>query len=84
MIQSSAKSGQLVRVRVRVPAGDAGKFSSPELTICADSYSVFVPPRVTAVARKRPRSSVKSAGGRLHLKTHDPTKSEWADYAIQT
>ena len=27
-------------------------------------------PRVTAVARKRPRSFYKSAGGRLHLNTH--------------
>ena len=35
---------------VRVPdscsntAGAAGEFSSPELTLCADSYSVSVPP----------------------------------------
>ena len=29
-------------------------FFSPELYFCADSYSVSVPPRVTAVARKRP------------------------------
>ena len=35
----------------------ARDFSSPELTFCADSsYSVSVPPRVTALARKRPRS----------------------------
>ena len=32
------------RLRVRVPAGAAGAFSSPESTFCADSYSVFVPP----------------------------------------
>ena len=32
------------RLRVRNPAGEAGKFSSPELTLCADSYSVSVPP----------------------------------------
>ena len=30
------------RLRVRIPAGAAGEFSSPELTLCADSYSVFV------------------------------------------
>ena len=35
-----------------------------------DSYSVFVPPCVTAVARGRPRSSARSAGGRLHLNAH--------------
>ena len=32
------------RLRVRVPAGAAGEFSSPELTVCAGSYSVSVPP----------------------------------------
>ena len=68
------------RLRVRIPAGAAGEFSSPELTLSAVSYSVSVPPphptplhpRVTAVARKRPRSAAKSAGGRLHLNTHTP------------
>ena len=46
------------RLRVRLPAGAAAYFffPSPELTLCADSHSVSVPPRVTAVARKRPRS----------------------------
>ena len=33
------------RLRVRVPAGAVGEFSSPELTFCADSYSVSFPPR---------------------------------------
>ena len=39
------KSAGLVidRWRVRIPAGAAGEFSSPELTLCADSYSVSVP-----------------------------------------
>ena len=32
------------RLRVRIPAGAAGKFSSLEFTLCADSYSVSVPP----------------------------------------
>ena len=32
------------RLRVRIPAGAAGEFSSPELTLCVDSYSVSVPP----------------------------------------
>ena len=29
---------------LRFPAGAFGEFSSPELTFCADSYSVSVPP----------------------------------------
>ena len=32
------------RLRVRIPAEAAGEFSSPELTLCADSYSVSVLP----------------------------------------
>ena len=42
-----SKSAGLVieRLRVRIPAGAAREFSSPELTFFgADSYSVFVPP----------------------------------------
>ena len=42
------------RLRVRIPAGETEEFSSPELTLCADSYSVSVPPRVTAALRKDP------------------------------
>ena len=40
------KSAELVieRLRVRIPAGAAGEFSSLELTLCADSYPVSVPP----------------------------------------
>ena len=34
----------IVRLRVRIPAEAAGEFSSPESTLCADSYSVSVPP----------------------------------------
>ena len=39
------KSAGLVieRLRVPIPAGAAGEFSSPESTLCADSYSVSVP-----------------------------------------
>ena len=70
------------RLRVRVRAGAAGEFSSPELTFCADSYSVFVPPPVLPQTWhvKDPGLSAKSAGGRLHLNSYtlDPTKSEWA------
>ena len=61
------------KLRVRIPAEAVGDFSSPESTLCADSNSVSRSiPRVTAVARKDPGHSAKSAGGRLHLKTHTP------------
>ena len=62
------------RLQIRIPTGAAGEFSSPGLTLCADSYSVSVPshPRVTAMARNRPRSFCQSAGDRLHLNTHTP------------
>ena len=33
-------------------------------------------PHVTAVARKRPRHSAKSAGGRLHLNMHTPLSQQ--------
>ena len=44
--QLVSKSAQLMieRLRVRIPAEVVGEFSSPELTFCADSYSVSVPP----------------------------------------
>ena len=82
---------QLVERRSRVPkawglmpAGAAGEFSSPELTFCADSYSVSLSPRVTAVARKRPRKFCQKCKCQVspkHAYTLDPKKSEWADYA---
>ena len=31
------------RLRVRIPAEAVGVFSSPDLTLCADPYSVSVP-----------------------------------------
>ena len=55
------------RLRVRIPPGE---FSSPELTLCADSHSVSVPPPQCHV--KDPGHSAKSAGGRLHLNTPTP------------
>ena len=56
------------RSRVRIPAGAAGEFSSPGSTFCTDSYFGIRPtPRVTAVARKNPCHSAKSAGGKLPL-----------------
>ena len=58
------------RLRVQGLAGVSGEFSSPDLTLCADCFSASVPPRVTAVARKRPGHSTKSVGDRLHLNNH--------------
>ena len=50
----TGEQGKLVRrvpdlwskgLRFWIPAGAVGEFSSPELTLCADSYSVSVPPQ---------------------------------------
>ena len=61
------------RLRVRILAGAAGEVSSPQLTLCVDSYSVSVPPPVlTQWHVKDPGHSAKSAGGRLHLLMHTP------------
>ena len=70
------------------PAGAAEEFSSPESTLCADSYSVSVPHPVSPQWHVKDFGhSAKSAGGSLHLNTHTsfyPTKSEWVDYvAVQ-
>ena len=62
-----------VRLRVRIPAGAAGEFSSPESTLCADPYSVSVPSPVLPLWHVKDLGySAKRAGGRLHLKTHTP------------
>ena len=71
------------RLQVRIPAGAAEEFSSLELTLCADSYLVSVPPSSPSVLRqwhvKDPGHSAKSAGGRLHLDTHTPlTQRSWS------
>ena len=54
------------RLRVLIPAGAAGEFSSSELIFCVDSHLVSVPPHVITVARKDCGHSSKSANGRLH------------------
>ena len=72
------------RWRAGYPAGPAGEFYSPELTLCADSYLVFVPFRVTAVACKISRSFCQKCTSQVTPKyahTFAPKKSEWADYA---
>ena len=58
------------RLRIRVPAGGGGSFSSPELTFCVDYYSMSAPPVLSQWHVKDPDHSAKSAGGRLHLNTH--------------
>ena len=61
------------RLRVRILAAAAGEFSSPESTLCADSFSVSVPPPVLLQWHvKDPGHSAKSAGGRLHVNTRTP------------
>ena len=66
-------------LRVRMPTGAAGELFSPELTSCADSYSVSFSPLVIAMARERPRYSAKSAGSKFHLNTHTPlTQRSWS------
>ena len=71
-------------MRVRIPARAAGEFSSPESTLCADSYSGPFHPRVTAVASIRPRSFCQKCTWQVtpkHAYTLAQSKSEWADYA---
>ena len=59
------------RLRVRILAEVAGEFSSPESTLCADSYLVSVPPLVLLQWHiKDPNHSAKSADGTLHLNMH--------------
>ena len=80
---SPLRAGLVIsRLRTRFSAGVAGECSYPELTFCADSYSVFVPPQVTAAAHKRPRSFCEKCKWQValnHAHTLDPTKSEWAN-----
>ena len=61
------------RLRVQIPAGTAGEFSSPELTLYANAYSVSVPPLLLPQWHvKDPGYSARSAGGRSHLNTNTP------------
>ena len=68
---SSVGGGE--RSRVRIPAGAAGEFSSPESTFYADSYfGIRSTPVLPQYHVKDPGHSAKSAGGRLQLNTHTP------------
>ena len=76
-------SAELVteRLRVRIPAGAAGEFSSPELSLCWLLFGVLSFPVLPQWHVQDPRHSANSVDGRLHAYTIDPTKPEWADYA---
>ena len=54
------------RLRVRIPAGAAGEFSSPELTFL---FGVSSTPLLPQWHVKDPGHSAKRASGRLHLNT---------------
>ena len=58
------------RLRVRIPASAAGEFSSPELTLCADSYLCPFHPVLPQWHVKDLGHSAKSAGSRLHPNAH--------------
>ena len=61
------------RLRVRIAAGAAGEFSSPESTLCADSlFGVHSTPLLLQWDVKDPGHSAKSACGRLHPNMHTP------------
>ena len=61
------------RSLVRIPAGAAGKFSSPGSTFCADSYfGIRSTPVLPQQHVKDPGHSAKNAGGRLQLNSHTP------------
>ena len=82
--RDSLSAGLVIeRLRVRISAGAAGEFSSPELCMLTLIRCPFHP-RVTAMARKRPRSFCQRCRWKVtpkHGYTFDPTKSEWAGYA---
>ena len=58
------------RLRVRISAGAAGEFSSPESTLCADVFAIRSNPVLSQWRVEDPGQSAKSAGDRLHLNTH--------------
>ena len=61
------------RLRVRIPEGSAGEFSSPEFTLlCSVSFGVRSTPVLPQWHVKGHSHSAKSADGRVHLNTHTP------------
>ena len=72
------------RLRVRIPAGAAGKFLLQSHSCVLTPIRCPFHPRVTAVARKTPRSFCQKCRWQVtpkHAHTLGPPKSEWADYA---
>ena len=83
---STIRRARLVieRLQVQIPAGAAGEFSSSDLTLCADSYLVSIPPLCYTVACKRARSFCQKCRWQVvpkHTYAFDQTKLEWAYYA---
>ena len=73
------------RLRVLIPAGVVGEYSSPELAVCTDSYLVSVPLCVTKVACKRPQPFCQKCRCQVtpkHACVLDPTKLELVDCAV--
>ena len=73
------------RLRVQILAGAVGEFSSPESTLCADSYSVSVPPPCyRSGTLKKTQSFDQKCIWQVtpkHTYTLDQVKLEWAEHA---
>ena len=73
------------RVAGSNPGSSGGRLIPIELSVLTLIRCPFHP-RVSAVAHKRPRSLCEKCTWhvtRKHAHALDPTKSEWADYAVQ-
>ena len=71
--QLSGYSARLMieSLRIQIPTGVVGEFSSPWSTFCADSYfGTRTTPMLPQQHVKDPGHSAKSAGGRLQLNMH--------------
>ena len=76
------------RVANLIPGRRDGRFSSPELAFCSVLTLIrcLFHPSVTAVARKSPQSfcpKCRWQGTDKRVCILDPTKPEWADYAVR-
>ena len=72
-VGTAPDSFMIERSQVRVPASEAGEFSSPCSTFRAESYfSIHSTPVLPQQHVKDPSHYAKSAGGRLQLNTHAP------------
>ena len=57
------------RLRVRIPAGAAGEFSSPELTLGAESYWVSDPPLFVLAMDTRSHLLQRSSQNKVNAST---------------